>query len=92
MAGCKDGDNKAQGQKCRRPEGLRIQAGLALLLPGRRPALGYAPSSRLARPAWARKQHPSELSHRLLAASISRLANCSRKQLFGQGNPLFTRR
>ena len=36
MAGCNDGDNKGQGQKRRRPEGFRVQAGLALLLLRRR--------------------------------------------------------
>ena len=47
VAGCNDGDDKAPGQKRRRPEGFRAQAGLALLVSGRRPAGGmYAPSSR----------------------------------------------
>ena len=50
VAGSNDGGNKAQRQKGRRPEGLRAQDGLALLLPGRRPAGGMLP--RRAWPDW----------------------------------------
>ena len=43
MAGFNGGDNKAQGQKRRRPEAVPAQAGLALLFLGRRPMCFLVP-------------------------------------------------
>ena len=63
--GCHDGDNKAQGQKRRRPvcpaiaqrakaKGFRAQAGLAWWFLGRRPAWGMIP----------RRTRPDRLGHK----------------------------
>ena len=64
------GLNEVPGQKRRRPDGFPAQAGLALLLLGRRTAWAMLLRRRLARPAWARKQHPSELSDRLYGETV----------------------